>query len=66
MDTMNTLNPEMASSTDSSTEGNEDVHRLYERYQSAKTDEERREIVLEMGKLDGRRHADIYAALETE
>jgi hypothetical protein len=66
MDTTNTLNPEMASSTDSSTEDNEDVRRLYERYQSAKSDEERHEIVLEMGKLDGRRHADIYAALETE
>jgi hypothetical protein len=66
MGTTNTLNREMASSTDSSPEGNEDVRRLYERYQSADTDEERYEIVLEMGKLDGRRHADIYAALENE
>lgn len=66
MDTTNTLNSEMASSTDSSTEANEDVRRLYEQYQSATTDKERHEIVLEMGKLDGRRHADIYAALENE
>lgn len=66
MDTTNTLNSKMASSTDSSPEGNEDVRRLYERYQSADTDEERYEIVLEMGKLDGRHHADIYAALENE
>lgn len=66
MDTTNTLNSEMASSTDSSPEGNEDVRRLYERYHSADTDEERHEIVLEMGELDGRRHADIYAALENE
>ena len=66
MDTTNTLNSEMASSTDSSPEDNEDVRRLYGRYQSSKTDEERHEIVLEMGKLDGRRHADIYAALENE
>jgi hypothetical protein len=57
---------EMASSTDSSTTVDEEVRRLYERYQSAENDEERREIALEMGKLDGRRHADIYAALENE
>jgi hypothetical protein len=56
----------MASSTDSSTTVDEEVRRLYERYQSAENDEERREIALEMGKLDGRRHADIYAALENE
>lgn len=56
----------MASSTDSSTEVDEEVRRLYERYQSAATDEERHEIALEMGKLDGRRHAEIYAALENE
>ena len=66
MDTTNTLNAEMASSTDSSPEVNEDVRRLHERYQSATTDEERHEIVLEMGKLDGRRHDDIYTALENE
>jgi hypothetical protein len=57
---------EMASSTDSSTAVNEEVRRLYERYQSAESDEERHEIALEMGKLDGRRHADIYVALEDE
>ena len=56
----------MASSTDSSTAVDEEVRRLYEQYQSAETDEERHEIALEMGKLDGRRHAEIYAALETE
>jgi hypothetical protein len=66
MDRTNSLNIEMASSTDSSTEGHDDVRRLYEQYLSAETDEERHEIVLEMGKLDGRRHADIYAALEKE
>ncbi|WP_255191942.1 hypothetical protein [Natronobeatus ordinarius] len=44
----------------------EEVRQLYERYQSAKSDEERHEIALEMGKLDGRRHAEIYAALEYE
>jgi len=57
---------EMASSTDSSTAVDEEVRQLYERYQSAESDEERHEIALEMGKLDGRRHADIYAALEDE
>ncbi|QOS13412.1 uncharacterized protein HfgLR_20880 (plasmid) [Haloferax gibbonsii] len=56
----------MASSTDSSTPVDEEVRRLYERYKSAESDEERREIALEMGKLDGRRHAEIYAALEHE
>jgi hypothetical protein len=56
----------MASSTASSTAVDEKVRRLYERYQSAESDEERHEIALEMGKLDGRRHADIYAALEDE
>ena len=44
----------------------EEVRRLYERYQAAESDAERREIALEMGKLDGRRHAEIYAALEDE
>ena len=63
---MSTFYTEMASSTDSSAAVDEKVRRLYERYQSAKSDEERHEIALEMGKLDGRRHADIYAALEDE
>lgn len=44
----------------------EDVRRLYERYQAAESDEKRREIALEMGKLDGRCHAEIYDALEDE
>jgi len=57
---------EMASSSDSSTAVDDEVRRLYERYQSAETDEERREIALEMGKLDGRRHEEIYDALEDE
>lgn len=55
----------MASSTDSATTDEAD-RQLYERYQSAESDEERREIALEMGKLDGRRHADIYTAIEDE
>ncbi|MEF8826144.1 MAG: hypothetical protein V5A27_07375 [Halapricum sp.] len=63
---MSTFEVEMASSTDSSSAVDEEVRELYERYQAAESDEERREIALEMGKLDGRRHADIYAALETE
>ncbi|WP_247731085.1 hypothetical protein [Halovivax limisalsi] len=56
----------MASSTDSATPIDEAVRQLYERYRSAESDAERREIALEMGKLDGRRNADIYAALEDE
>ena len=56
----------MASSTDSSTADDDEVRQLYERYQAAESDAERREIALEMGELDGRRHADIYAALEEE
>jgi len=56
----------MASSTDSSAAGDDQVRQLYERYQAAESDAERREIALEMGKLDGRRHAEIYAALEDE
>jgi hypothetical protein len=39
---------------------------LYERYQAAESDAERHEIALEMGELDGRRNAEIYAALEDE
>jgi hypothetical protein len=56
----------MASGTDTSDAVDEEIRRLYERYQSAESDEERREVALEMGALDGRRHADIYAALEDE
>ena len=56
----------MASSSDSTTSVDDEVRRLYERYQSAETDAERREIALEMGELDGRRHASIYEQLETE
>ncbi|MFC6757037.1 hypothetical protein ACFQER_10585 [Halomicroarcula sp. GCM10025894] len=40
----------MASSTDSSTAVDDEVRQLYERYQAAESDEERREIALEMGK----------------
>lgn len=60
------FNRKMASSTDSSPAVDDDVRQLYERYQAAESDEERHEIALEMGKLDGRRHAEIYAALEDE
>ena len=56
----------MASSTDSSTAVDDEVRQLYERYQAAETEAERREIALKMGKLDGHRHAEIYAALEDE
>ncbi|PHQ47181.1 hypothetical protein DJ68_03230 [Halorubrum sp. C3] len=56
----------MASSSDSTTPVDDEVRRLYERYQSAETDAERREIALEIGELDGRRHAIIYEQLETE
>ena len=56
----------MASSTDSSEIVDDEVRQLYERYQVAETDEERHEVALEMGELDGRRHAEIYAALEDE
>lgn len=63
---MHTRNTDMASSTNSSASTDDEVRRLYERYQSAESDEERHRIALEMGTLDGRRHADIYAALEDE
>ncbi len=63
---MSTFDTEMASSTDSSATVDEEVRQLYERYQAAESDAERHEIALEMGKLDGRRHAEIYAALENE
>ena len=66
MDTQHMVNSTMASSTDSSTAVDDEVRHLYERYQAAETDAERHEIALEMGKLDGRRHAEIYAALEDE
>jgi hypothetical protein len=56
----------MASSTDSSATVDEEVRRLYEQYQAAESDAERHQIALKMGKLDGRRHAEIYAALEDE
>ena len=56
----------MASSTDSTTAVDDEVRQLYERHQSAESDEERYEITLEMGKLDGRRRVAIYAALEDE
>ena len=56
----------MASSTDSSTAVDDEVRQLYERYQAAESDAERREVALEMGELDGRRHAEVYAALENE
>jgi len=42
----------------------DEVRQLYERYQAAESDTERRKIALEMGALDSRRHAEIYAALE--
>lgn len=66
MDTPSINGREMASSTDPTAEVDDEVRRLYERYQAAESDAERREIALEMGKLDGSRHADIYTALEHE
>jgi hypothetical protein len=63
---MSTFDTEMASSTDSSATADEEVRRLYELYQAAESDAERHQIALEMGELDGRRHAEIYAALEDE
>ena len=56
----------MASSTDSSTAIDDEVRQLYERYQAAESDAERRDIALKLGAIDGRRHAEIYAALEDE
>lgn len=56
----------MASDADPSSAVDEAVRQLYERYRAAESDEERREIALKMGKLDGRRHAEIYEALEKE
>ena len=63
---MSTFDTEMASSTDSSATVDEEVRRLYEQYQAAESDAERHQIALKMGKLDGRRHTEIYAALEDE
>ena len=56
----------MASSTDSSTAVDDEVRQLYKRYQAAESDAERRKTALKRGTLDGRRHAEIYAALEDE
>ncbi|SDX74508.1 hypothetical protein [Halopenitus persicus] len=56
----------MAPSTDPSTVIDDEVRTLYERYQEAESDAERHEIALEMGRLDGRRHADVYDAPESE
>ena len=56
----------MASSTDSQTTVDDEVRQLYEQYQAAESDAERQEIARKMGKLDGRRHTVIYAALEDE
>ena len=61
---MSAFDTEMTSSTDSSATVDEEVRRLYERYQAAESDAERHQIALEMGELDGRRHAEIYATLE--
>ncbi|MDF9747914.1 hypothetical protein [Natrinema salsiterrestre] len=44
----------------------DEVRQLYERYYAAESNAKRLEIALEMGKLDGRRHAEIYAVLENE
>lgn len=44
----------------------DEVRQLNERYHAAESDAERLEIALEMGKLDRRRHAEIYATLENE
>ncbi|ELY46956.1 hypothetical protein [Natronorubrum bangense] len=54
----------MTSNTGFPAKIDEEVRQLHERYLSAESDEERHEIALEMGKLDGRRHAEIYEALE--
>jgi len=56
----------MTSNTTPAGSGDDEVRQLYERYQAAESDAERREIALEMGELDGRRHAEIYEALEDE
>jgi hypothetical protein len=56
----------MASNHDSSSAPNDELRRLYEQYQAPESDGDRRAIFLEIGKLDSRRHADIYDALEDE
>ena len=66
MDTQHIYNRTMASGTDATTAVDDEVRQLYERYQAAESDAERHDIALEMGELDGRRHAGIYAALEDE
>ncbi len=63
-ETHSMFDTEMASSTDSSATVDEEVRRLYERYQAAESDAERRKIALEMANLDERRQADIFDALE--
>jgi len=56
----------MASDTDSAQPAGDEARQLYEQYRAAESDADRHEIALEMGALDGRRHAEIYAALEPE
>ena len=56
----------MTSNTTPAGSVDDEVRQLYERYQAAESDAERREIALKMGELDGHRHAEIYAALENE
>lgn len=56
----------MGSEQDTSRAVDDEVRQLYEQYQAAESDAERRDIALEMGKLDRRRNAAIYAALENE
>ncbi len=54
------------SSTDSTTPSDDEFHRLYERFRSTETDEERRGIALETGALDRQRHAETYERLGAE
>ncbi|WP_435361944.1 hypothetical protein [Haloarchaeobius sp. DFWS5] len=63
---MTILDSAMASSTDYPSPVDEEVRQLYERYQAADNAEDRHEILLEIGALDGRRHEEIYDALEDE
>lgn len=42
------------------------VGRLYERYEAAESDAERRAVVRELAALDRQRHAEIYEALGSE
>jgi hypothetical protein len=64
--TLRTRLSAIASSTDSPTPIDDEVRQLYDRYQGVGNDAERHAIALEMGKLDGPRHAEIYAAHEDE